>query len=117
MGKKIGKYEVLNVSRTELIYKFLKSAKWDGATIKTLAGDASFRRYDRIFLNNKSAILMDAPPDFEDTRPFAAIARHLVLCDLCAPRPTTTSLIRVTFPSFEFRSSSSPSPITRAGPG
>jgi N-acetylmuramate 1-kinase len=85
LGKKIGKYEVLNVSRTELIYKFLKSAKWDGATIKTLAGDASFRRYDRIFLNNKSAILMDAPPDFEDTRPFAAIARHLVLCDLCAP--------------------------------
>ncbi|WP_287911346.1 phosphotransferase, partial [Acinetobacter sp.] len=38
-----------------------------------LAGDASFRRYARITLNNKTFMLMDAPPEKEDCRPFVAI--------------------------------------------
>jgi aminoglycoside/choline kinase family phosphotransferase len=38
-----------------------------------LAGDASFRRYARIKLNNKTFMLMDAPPEKEDCGPFVTI--------------------------------------------
>lgn len=38
-----------------------------------LAGDASFRRYARIKLNNKTFMLMDAPPEKEDCVPFVTI--------------------------------------------
>ncbi|MCG7600648.1 phosphotransferase [Halomonas sp. McH1-25] len=40
------------------------------------AGDASFRRYFRLWLpDGTTRILMDAPPEHEDSRPFVAIAR------------------------------------------
>ena len=39
--------------------------------------DASFRRYFRVAGNDKSWILMDAPPEKEDCRPFVDIARQL----------------------------------------
>ncbi|WOE32050.1 MULTISPECIES: aminoglycoside phosphotransferase family protein [unclassified Acinetobacter] len=41
--------------------------------IHFLAGDASFRRYARIKLDNKTFMLMDAPPDKEDCVPFVTI--------------------------------------------
>ncbi|MFL1456468.1 aminoglycoside phosphotransferase family protein [Marinobacter sp. GN3S48] len=45
-----------------------------------VSGDASFRRYFRVFGNTATGqrpyIVMDAPPDHEDCRPFVAIARH-----------------------------------------
>ena len=56
---------------------FLASAGWVGATRRPLAGDASFRRYDRVSRGGKVAVLMDAPPPKEDVRPFVAITRHL----------------------------------------
>lgn len=56
---------------------FLAEHGWMGAEILPLAGDASFRRYFRVRLGARSAVLMDAPPDKEDSRPFVAIARHL----------------------------------------
>jgi aminoglycoside/choline kinase family phosphotransferase len=40
-----------------------------------LAGDASFRRYFRVQLADRTLIAMDAPPPKEDTRPFIAIAQ------------------------------------------
>jgi aminoglycoside/choline kinase family phosphotransferase len=43
--------------------------------IKKLAGDASFRRYFRIHLSDKTLIAMDAPPDKENSQPFFAIAK------------------------------------------
>lgn len=46
--------------------------------IQLLAGDASFRRYFRVTLpeGQSSRILMDAPPDKENSEPFVRIARH-----------------------------------------
>ena len=59
------------MSRTNDIKQFLINAGWGGAEIKPLAGDASFRRYDRVRMVDQVAVLMDAPTEFEDTRPFA----------------------------------------------
>src|SRR4030042_3353923 len=39
--------------------------------------DASFRRYFRVSSNGATYIVMDAPPDKEDMRPFIEIARRL----------------------------------------
>ena len=50
------------MKRVEQINAFLKSAGWENATRSFLAGDASLRSYDRIELNGKTAVLMDAPP-------------------------------------------------------
>jgi aminoglycoside/choline kinase family phosphotransferase len=65
---------------------FLDRAGWAGAAILPLAGDASFRRYFRIAQDGKSAVLMDAPPEHEDSRPFLAVARHLDMIGFRAPR-------------------------------
>lgn len=43
--------------------------------IQAITGDASFRRYFRIQSAHQNFIVMDAPPDKEDCRPFVAIAR------------------------------------------
>lgn len=50
------------MTRNEQINAFLKSAGWENAKRSFLAGDASLRSYDRIELNGKTAVLMDAPP-------------------------------------------------------
>jgi len=41
------------------------------------SADASFRRYFRIFLAKRSLIVMDAPPELEDCRPFVDVAKRL----------------------------------------
>ena len=66
--------------------EFLDRAGWGGAVITPLAGDASFRRYFRILGANGNAVLMDAPPPHEDTRPFLAVADHLHRLGFAAPR-------------------------------
>lgn len=43
-------------------------------SIAAITGDASFRRYYRLRVNAQSFIVMDAPPDKENCRPFVAIA-------------------------------------------
>ena len=65
---------------------FLAAAGWADAAIAPLAGDASFRRYDRLtHEDGHSAVLMDAPPPHEDVRPFVSIARFLLGLELSAP--------------------------------
>ena len=71
---------------------FLAAHGWAGAEIVPLAGDASFRRYFRVHLGGRTAVLMDAPPDKEDSRPFLAIAAHLVQLGFAAPRALATDL-------------------------
>jgi len=46
-------------------------------TVSKLAGDASFRRYFRVQQAEKTFVVMDAPPEKEDCRPFIAIAKAL----------------------------------------
>jgi hypothetical protein len=65
--------------------EFLAAAGWRGAEIRPLAGDASFRRYHRVHRNGSRAVLMEAPPDREDVRPFLRMARHLLDLGLSAP--------------------------------
>ncbi len=51
-----------------------------------IAGDASFRKYERIFLDsNKTLILMDAPPNFEKIKPFIRIAKYLLQLGFSVP--------------------------------
>ncbi len=66
-----------STERNALIAAFLIRNGWDPATRVRIAGDASFRKYDRLTDNGNTAILMDAPPPQEDVRPFVHIARHL----------------------------------------
>lgn len=46
------------------------------ADITPVSGDASFRRYFRAATDTTTYIVMDAPPDKEDCRPFIALAQH-----------------------------------------
>ena len=72
--------------RADAIAQFIAHAGWAKASRVFLAGDASPRRYDRLTLGQKTAVLMDAPPDRgEDIRPFALMARHLSGLGLSAP--------------------------------
>ncbi len=54
-------------------------------SLAAASGDASFRRYFRVSLGDKSYIVMDAPPGKEDCRPFVAVARQLQAAGLHVP--------------------------------
>lgn len=54
--------------------------------IKKVAGDASFRSYYRIFIGDKTYILMFAPPSHEDIRPFIFVDEFLVDNGFSAPK-------------------------------
>ncbi len=56
---------------------FLAAAGWSGAARTCIAGDASFRTYERVTHEGKQAVLMDAPPPQEDVRPFVTVSRLL----------------------------------------
>jgi hypothetical protein len=73
---------------------FLAQHGWEGAEIRPLAGDASFRRYFRVIAGDRRAVLMDAPPPHEDPRPFVAAAEWLVEAGLSAPRILARDLER-----------------------
>lgn len=66
------------MQRIELIEQWLANAlqtsdfKYDFAF-----GDASFRRYARVWVDDKTYMLMDAPPTKEDCRPFVKIDEFL----------------------------------------
>lgn len=53
--------------------------------IAPASSDASFRRYFRIRFDGESRIVMDAPPDKEDSRPFVRIGRQLRSIGLNVP--------------------------------
>jgi hypothetical protein len=64
----------MNTQREQLIQSWIASVLGsDQFETHFLAGDASFRRYARINLNNKTFMLMDAPPEKEDCVPFVTI--------------------------------------------
>jgi len=54
--------------------------------LEAASADASFRRYFRVFLPDRTLIAMDAPPDREDSRPFVHVARLLREAGLNAPQ-------------------------------
>jgi N-acetylmuramate 1-kinase len=56
-----------------------------GASVAPASADASFRRYFRVTRGEDSYIVMDAPPDKEDSGPFLKVARILGSLDLNVP--------------------------------
>ena len=54
-------------------------------SIKPASSDASFRRYFRITFDGKSFIVMDAPPEKEDSRPFVEVGKLLLDVGLNVP--------------------------------
>jgi len=74
-----------DTSRSDLLNAFLKGTGWENAERQPLTADASFRRYIRLTQDDKSTLVMDAPPAHEDVRPFVMIDKHLRLLDFSAP--------------------------------
>ncbi|HZY17177.1 MAG TPA: phosphotransferase [Ramlibacter sp.] len=58
----------------------------DPATVRPASADASFRRYLRVDGREGSRIVMDAPPDKEDCRPFVKVAGLMADAGLHVPR-------------------------------
>ncbi len=63
--------------RRTAIEAFLGGCGWGAARRVPLAGDASFRRYERLHRGPETAVLMDSPPQQMDVRPFLVVAAHL----------------------------------------
>ena len=53
--------------------------------LKPASEDASFRTYHRLFLKNKTFIVMDAPPEQENCKVFIKITKKLRACDVNVP--------------------------------
>jgi N-acetylmuramate 1-kinase len=58
----------------------------DPSTVRLASADASFRRYLRVNGAKGSRIVMDAPPDKEDCRPFVKVARLMADAAVNVPR-------------------------------
>lgn len=71
--------------RSVEIDAFLEAVGWGDAVRSHLAGDASFRRYERVTMAGRPAVLMDAPPPWEDVRPFVKVTQVLKSLGLNAP--------------------------------
>ena len=56
------------------------------ATVRPASADASFRRYLRVDTGSGTRIIMDAPPDKEDCRPFVEVAKLMAQAGLNVPR-------------------------------
>ena len=54
-------------------------------TLRMASADASFRRYLRIDSAHASLVIMDAPPDKEDSRPFVKVAQLMQAAGLRVP--------------------------------
>jgi aminoglycoside/choline kinase family phosphotransferase len=57
-----------------------------GATLRPASADASFRRYFRIDAAAGSRIIMDAPPDKENCKPFVKVAELMQSAGLNVPK-------------------------------
>ncbi|PKO62639.1 MAG: aminoglycoside phosphotransferase [Betaproteobacteria bacterium HGW-Betaproteobacteria-18] len=55
-------------------------------SLRLASADASFRRYFRIDAQEGSRIIMDAPPDKENSAPFVKVAALMHAAGVCAPQ-------------------------------
>ena len=53
--------------------------------LRPASEDASFRTYHRLFLKNKTFIVMDAPPEQENCKSFIKITKKLHACNVSVP--------------------------------
>jgi len=71
--------------RLTQLKKWLRTQTGQDCELAPASSDASFRRYFRIELEQGSRIVMDAPPQQEDCRPFIHVAELLRCVGLNAP--------------------------------
>lgn len=71
--------------RGEAMDAFLKRIGRPAATRTVLAGDASFRRYERVYDKDVVLVLMDAPSPWEDVGRFAQVTEMLAQCGVTVP--------------------------------
>jgi N-acetylmuramate 1-kinase len=72
--------------RKQQLEVWLQQILGAGAFTLTIASaDASFRRYFRVHLDNKTLIAMDAPPPQEDCAPFVKVAKLMLNAGLNVP--------------------------------
>src|SRR5205085_348078 len=64
------------------------------ARIEPASSDASFRRYFRAFCNGGTYVVMDAPPDKEDVRPYLKVSRLLASLGAHVPHVHETDVAR-----------------------
>ncbi len=65
------------MNRHAAMMNFLNAHISEAFQVESLAGDASFRRYHRIVLQDKTYLLMDAPPEKESVVEFVHVANIL----------------------------------------
>ena len=66
--------------------RFIAQHGWQQAELQALAQDASFRRYFRLSLNRQRRILMDAPPEHENTARFLKVTACLEQAGMRVPQ-------------------------------
>ncbi|PIE00876.1 MAG: aminoglycoside phosphotransferase [Thiothrix nivea] len=72
--------------RLEQLKQWVRSLPgWSDAEFEVASADASFRRYFRARKNGQTAIVMDAPPDKEDTATFVDVTQRLLAVGVNAP--------------------------------
>jgi aminoglycoside/choline kinase family phosphotransferase len=82
-------------ARLALIHDWLEQTLGLRATrLEPASSDASFRRYFRAFLPDKSMVIMDAPPDKEDVRPYLEVSRLLEGIGVHVPHIYETDIAR-----------------------
>jgi N-acetylmuramate 1-kinase len=73
--------------RLELLTQWLHETLGNAdCRIEPASGDASFRRYFRVWYNNQTLIAMDAPPNREDCSPYLHVAEILLAMGLHVPQ-------------------------------
>ena len=73
------------MDRTQQLQAWLQVTLNQPFNLTTASADASFRRYFRVHLSDKTLIAMDAPPPQEDCRPFVKVAQMLLGSGLNVP--------------------------------
>jgi len=64
--------------RSALLASWLdKDTPFSGSSLTVASADASFRRYFRINFEGQNYIVMDAPPELEDSKPFVQICEWM----------------------------------------
>lgn len=73
------KFDGLMDPRLDAIHQWLKTQhNFHDYQIEPASVDASFRRYFRLITSDQTRIIMDAPPEHEDCRPFLDVTRRLL---------------------------------------
>jgi aminoglycoside/choline kinase family phosphotransferase len=81
-----------SISRSALLQRWFNQRFPEGSQLEMISGDASFRRYFRGEVERVSYILVDAPPQQEDSSRFLEIQEQLISHGVRVPKIIATDL-------------------------